>query len=169
MVSIGPNSQPNNLTHMFDFVDSRGPSRAKDVNVNSLMGVINNTKDFSIFKCIVEKALLCDILGSYQANMTIFIPHNNAFSDFELNNIDISLARHIVKALSLDRKIPSELLEDSAASYFVTKDSTNKLLVRNDEGIIFINDYAKVIHKDIITTNGIIHVVDKLIIPYYLG
>ena len=169
MVSIGPNSQPNNMTHMFDFIDSRGPSKKKEVNLNSLMGVINNTEEFSVFKCFVEKSLLCDILASYQANMTIFVPHNSAFNGIELNDIDISFARHIVKGSSLDRKIPSELLEDSAASYFVTKDPPNRLFIRNVEGTTFINDYSKIIHKDIITSNGIIHVVDKLIVPYYLG
>ena len=169
MVSIGPNSQPGNLTHMFDFVDIRGQSVHTVVESNSLMGVINNTKEFSFFKYIIENARLSDIFASPQSDFTIFVPHDDAFLGKDLKYMDISLARHIVRTSTLDRKITSELLEDSAVSYFTTKDPPNRLFVRNFYGETFINDHAKVIYKDIITSNGIIHVVDKLIIPKYLG
>ena len=113
--------------------------------------------------------MMSGILASSQSNLTIFVPCNNAFSKNDLEYMDVSLARHIVKTSTLDKKITSELLEDSAASYFTTKDPPNRLFVKNFDGKIFINNHSMVIHKDIITSNGIIHVVDKLIIPEYLG
>jgi uncharacterized surface protein with fasciclin (FAS1) repeats len=169
MVSIGPNSQSGNLTHMFDFVDLRGQRAKAPIEPNSLMGVINNTSKFSFFKYIIEKAMMCDILSSSQADFTIFVPDNSAFLEKDIEDMDVSLARHIVRASTLDRKISSELLEDSVVSYFTTKDPSNRLLIRNFNGDTFLNDYAKIIYKDIITSNGIIHVVDTLIIPEYLG
>ena len=65
----------------------------------------------------------------------------------------------------LDRKIPSELLEDSPASYFMTKDPPNRLFVSNISGRTYINNNVNVIHKDMMFANGIIHVVDALLWP----
>ena len=168
MVSVGPDSQPCNLTHMFDFF-LRSQTGHKTLDQDSLFGIINRTEDFSFFKRIVENAMMCDILNSSQTDFTLFVPHNDAFLGKDLNYMDISLARHIVRTSTLDKKITSELLEDSATSYFATKDPPNRLFVRNFNGDTFINDQAKVVYKDIIATNGIIHIVDKLIIPEYIG
>ena len=168
MVSLGPDSQPNNLTHMFDFLE-KSQIAHKTLDPESLMGIINNTDDFSFFKNIVENAMMCNILNSPESNFTLFVPHNGAFSDKDLKYMDISLARHIVRTSTLNKRITSELLEDSGASYFATKDPPNRLFVRNFNGETFINDQAKIVYKDIIASNGIIHIVDKLIIPEYIG
>ena len=163
MTSLGPNSQPGNLTHMFDFLE-RSQTSHKTLDPDSLMGIINNTDDFSFFKYIVENAMMCNILNSPESNFTLFVPHNGAFLDKDLKYMDISLARHIVRTSILDKRITSELLEDSGASYFATKDPPNRLFVKNVNQETFINDHAK-----IIASNGIIHIVDKLIIPEYIG
>ena len=168
MVSLGPNSQPCNLTHMFDFLERSKPSNTT-LDPESLMGIINNTDDFSFFKYIVQNAMMCNILNSPESNLTLFVPHNGAFSEKDLQYMDISLARHIVRTSTLDKRITSELLEDSGASYFATKDPPNRLFVRNLNGQTFINDHSKIVYKDIIASNGIIHIVDKLIIPEYIG
>jgi uncharacterized surface protein with fasciclin (FAS1) repeats len=152
---------------MFDFVDLRGNNQKKQYDSNSIMGVINNTKYFSKFKNIVKKAMMDDILGSQQANFTLFIPTDLGIRNKNLDNIDVGTARQIVKSCMLNRKITSELLEDSPTSFFITNDSYNRIFVRNINGITYINDDIKIIHKDIIIGNGIIHVIDKLLEPKY--
>jgi uncharacterized surface protein with fasciclin (FAS1) repeats len=166
MVSIGPNSQSNNFTHMFDFVDLRGKKIKKVQDKNSLMGIINENPEFSKFKYIVEKAMMTDILESMQTNLTLFIPSDSKIKYF-FDNMDVSFARHIIKTSMLNKKIPSELLEDSPFSFFNTNDPFNKLLISNINGETFINNNIKIIQKDIIATNGIIHIIDNLILPEY--
>jgi hypothetical protein len=134
------------------------------------MEFINNTPEFSKFKYIVEKAMMSDILGSMQTNATLFIPFDNEISnleDFFFRDMDVSLARHIIKTSMLNKKITSELLEDSQCSIFNTNDPFNKILISNINGEIYINNTIKIIHKDIIAKNGIIHVVDDLVWPEY--
>lgn len=168
MVSTGPYSQSNNFTHMFDFVDLRGNScREEDSNNNSLMGVINNNPNFSKFKYIVERARMNTTLSDPQSDFTLFIPLDTYISGLEIEGMDISMARNIVRCAMLDRKITSELLEDSKAAYFFTKSKPNNLFVNNRNGITYINGDIEIIHKDIITGNGIIHVTDKIISPSY--
>jgi uncharacterized surface protein with fasciclin (FAS1) repeats len=170
MVSIGPNSQSNNFTHMFDFVDLRGKPVAKIQDKNSLMSIINETPDFSKFKYIVEKAMMSDILGSMQTNLTLFIPSDSKITNlgkYFFDDMDVNLARSIIKISILNKQIPSELLEDSPFSFFNTNNPFNKLLISNINGETFINNNIKIIYKDIIATNGIIHVIDNLILPEY--
>ena len=167
MVSTGPYSQSNNFTHMFDFVDLRGNSFPEKDDNNSLMGVINNNPNFSKFKYIVERARMTETLRDQQSHFTLFIPPDNTISGLEIKEMDISMARHIVRSAMIDRKITSELLEDSKASYFITRSKPNNLFINNINGITYINGDIQIIQKDIITGNGIIHVIDNIIMPSY--
>ena len=132
------------------------------------MGIIDKHPDFTRFNYIVRLARLQGILDAEQANFTIFVPSDSALSylnDSVFVNMDDATARHIVKSSLLDRKITSELLEDSPASFFITKDTPNRLFVSNISGNTFLNNNIRVIHKDIIANNGIIHVTDNILWP----
>lgn len=168
MVSIGPNSQSYNFTHMFSIPDLRGHLPKQEECPNSLMSIISNHKDFSKFRYMVKLAKLEGILNDKQADFTLFIPSDRAISGLGDNvfiNMDDATARHIIKTSMLDRKITSELLSDSPASYFITKDQPNRLFITNISGRTYINNDINIIHKDMLASNGIIHVIDKLIWP----
>ena len=57
MTSSAPNTQGSDMRHMYDFIDLRNnnPHICPYKN-NTIMGVIGNNSDFTIFKKIVEKA-----------------------------------------------------------------------------------------------------------------
>jgi len=168
MVSIGPNSQSYNFTHMFDIRDLRGCPKKVTGCPNSLFNIINTNPDFTKFRYLVKLAKLETVLDNSQADFTLFIPSDaeiKKLGDSIFLNMDIAVARHIVKSSMLDYKITSDLLEDSTASYFITKDPPNRLFITNISGNTYINTDINIIKKDILATNGIIHVIDKLIYP----
>lgn len=170
MVSVGPNSQSYNMTHMWDIPDLRSCKTLEKSSApsNYLLGVIQSHPDFTKFKYMVELSGMDNIFGDSQANFTLFIPSDKALEELDENifkNMDSAQARHIIKSSTLERKIPSELLESSPASYFLTRSNPNKLFITNIGGRTYINDSINIIHKDWETDNGIIHVVDKLICP----
>jgi uncharacterized surface protein with fasciclin (FAS1) repeats len=168
MVSIGPSTQSHNFTHMYDIPDLRGCLPRQAECPNSLMAIISKHPDFSKFRYMVKLGKLEGVLNGVQADFTIFIPSDRAIAglgDAVFINMDDATARHIVKSSMLNRKIPSELLEDSPASYFLTRDPPNRLFITNISGRTYINNDINVIHKDLMTSNGIIHVVDNLIWP----
>jgi len=153
---------------MWDIQDLRGHSPMEVECPTSLMAIISNHPDFSKFRYMVKLAKLEGIFNSTQADFTIFVPSDKAIAglgDSVFMNMDDAVARHIVKSSTLDRKIPSDLLEDSPASYFLTKDPPNRLFITNISGRTYINNDINVIHKDMQASNGLIHVVDKLIWP----
>ena len=43
--------------------------------------------------------------------------------------------------------------------------TSNNLFINNMNGVTYINEEIQIIHKDIITGNGIIHVIDNIILP----
>jgi hypothetical protein len=173
MTSSGPNSQALNFTHMFSrntfFKNEK--NKCKVYNEGSIMYIIDTHPDFTKFCYIIKLAELDSILGIGQANFTIFVP-----SDIELKymsedfflNLDKGDAIQIVNSSILQNRLPKEIIQDSPASYFITNCPPNRLFVTNINDLTKLNNNINVIHFDIICTNGIIHVVDKIIVPLKL-
>ena len=170
MTSCGPYSQRYNFTHMFDTNIMNGKIQPKTYTEGSIMYLINTHHDFNYFSYIIKLAEMDLILDNIQANFTLFVPSDTEikikykYDDF-LVNMDQSTAKSIVLSSLLDYRIPSEILQNSPASYFNTKYPPNRLFVTNINANTKINNFMNVIHFDIICNNGIVHVVDKLINP----
>lgn len=166
MVSIGPNTQSHNFTHMFNFVDLNECPKEKKYCFLSLMDIIDKNPNFKIFKTIVKNAHMEDRLNDLQANCTLFIPADKYLKNMDekmFSNIDRGTARKIVLSSMIKNKIPSELIEDSPAAYFCTCYSPNRLFISNISGKTYIDNHIQVIQKDIRGKNGFIHVIDKFI------
>lgn len=163
-----PNSSPYNFTSMFNMTDRRGNLPVEKPCPGSLLDKIQNTPDFSKFSYIVELSNFKSILNAPQANFTLFVPSDNALKNISDNvfiNMDSTTAWYLIKSSIIKNKIPSEILEDSPAAYFYTLSECNRLFITNVSGTTYIDDNIKIIKKDILCTNGIIHVIDGLIYP----
>ena len=167
MVSIGPYTESTNLTHTFDIPDLRGPLPRKTLRANTLSCIIANHPDFSSFRHMLSIAQLENIFDSLQANITVFIPSDQALKDKGLlvTNMDGATARHVIMTSSLNRLITRDILEDNPVSYFLTKSPQNRLFITNINDRTYINNDINIIHKDMLCSNGIIHVIDSLIFP----
>ena len=172
MSSITPTTMSLVNSHMFDMVDLRKClQNPRQYCSGSLMDIINRHPDFTKFSYIIKTAHLDSVLNDIQANFTIFVPSDKEISSIEeglFTNLDISNARQIVLTNMLKYRIPSELLTDSPSTYFTTMNPIEKLFVTNINNITYLNNCTKVIYTDIEATNGLIHVVDNLIWPYFI-
>ena len=168
----GPYSQSYNFTSMFDMTDKRGVLPITKPYPGTLLDTIQSNPDFSKFNYLIKLASQEEVLNCIQANFTMFIPSDESlkktFDDNIFINMDPTTAWYIVKSSMIKNKLPSEILEDSPAAYYYTMSESNRLFITNISGITYINNSIKVIRKDIMSTNGIIHVIDNLIIPYFL-
>jgi len=173
MTSIGPYSEAMNFRHMFDVPDLRGYLPVKKACPNSISSIIGTHPDFSQFRYMLNLAKLEDLYSDPQADCTIFVPSDNALKKKIDNNVflnmDNSTARHIIKSSTLKRRISSSVLLDSPASWLITKDPPNRLFVTNMNGRINLNNHINVIHKDMLCSNGIIHITDDLLWPHMVG
>ena len=168
MVSNGPNSAYLRMTHMYDFVDLRKFNKQEpSYNKNSLMDIISCNPNYSIFLYILRLSKLDNLYNDLQANFTLFVPKNEFISghDSIFLNMDRYTAMNIVKNLTLNNIITSDLLEDSPASYFLTNNRSSKLLITNVNNVTKINNTIEIIEKNIPANNVIIHTINGLVIP----
>ena len=170
MVSIGPYTQAYDMRQMYDFVDLRKKKEKKcPFNDNTLMGIIGNHSDFTIFAKIVEKARYSGKLSELQADYTIFVPSDNElrkkYSQQFIDNIDDGLARQILAFSMMKRKLDKNLLQSSPVSILPTMDRSNLMHINTVNGITKLPNCTTVIHWNHQADNGIVHVIDNLLIP----
>ena len=175
MTSNAPNSQATNYTYLFEKQNYRTACKPIKPNKNSLLDIINNSPDLTVFKNVVRVGKYQEILNSPQSNFTIFVPTDQTIlgttngmrnrDEIISGELDIGLAIEVLKASILNDKITSELLEYSPFTYLIPIDKTNRLFIKNISGITTINNNITVLVKDIICENGVIHIIDDIIIP----
>lgn len=171
MVSMGPYTQAFDMRHMYDFVDLRKKNPTKcSFDDNSLLGILHNTPDFSIFLSLVDKAQVAGKLSQEQADYTLFVPSDaelrKKYSDNYLKNIDKGTATQIIAFSTMNRKIDKKLLQSSPVSTFPTTNRSNTLSVSTVSGITMLQNTIQVIHWNHLADNGLIHVIDDFLIPY---
>jgi len=175
MTSNAPNSQATNYTHLFEKQDYRKPCKPIKTNKKSLLDTINNLPDLTVFKNVVRVGRYQEILNSPQSNFTIFVPTDKTIlgttndmrnrDEIISGELDVGLAIEVLKASILNDKITSELLEYSPFTYLIPIDKTNRLFIKNINGVTTINNNITILVKDIICENGVIHIIDDIIIP----
>lgn len=169
MTSIGPYSKSYDQTHMYDFTDSRRyPRRDIKYCPQTLMGIINTTKELSIASYIVKLANYDGILNDKQANFTMFLPSDTFLKKYPESvfvNFDKGTALNLMKGSMTNRRMTAAIIEDSPAAFFTTLDTSNKIFISNISDTTYINNKIKVVQKDIFASNGVIHIIDDLLWP----
>jgi uncharacterized surface protein with fasciclin (FAS1) repeats len=163
MVSYGPDVQSYNFTHMYTFVDLRSKDEKTCIVKGSIFDYLNK-KEYSKMRSIIEKAQMIDRMNEPQANYTLFVAEDKNIPH-DLDTLDDGMARQILNASIIQTKVDKDLLTASPVCYFNTRNPMMRMYVTNISNRTILNDAVKVIKYDIKLNNGIIHVVDGLIIP----
>jgi uncharacterized surface protein with fasciclin (FAS1) repeats len=146
------------------------------VNTGSMIEYMRSNKDYSYMVRAVEKTNLDGLLGVY-GTFTGFVPVNKAFTDyFAANNTDstrffadVSLLNRVVKYHLMNVRYPSSsFLSGSLPTPTLLGDYLAfdlSLGIRN----AIINGTVKIDSFDIKINNGIVHVIDKILVPVQLN
>ena len=168
MVSISPNSESYDYSHMYNMGDNRGPAPLLLIDPNSIMGFLTMYNNFSKFAYIVRLARLESLFNDQQADVTLLLPSDseNNISENMLKNMDESTARSIVLFSTINRKINYELLSQSPAKYVFTQNTSNKLYIETFNNTTYLNNrQSQIIKPDILMNNGLIHIISNFLIP----
>ncbi|MBD0259477.1 MAG: fasciclin domain-containing protein [Cytophagales bacterium] len=132
----------------------------------SIAQVVNTNSDFSLLRAAVTKAGLADALNT--GTLTVFAPNNAAFQASGLNEAALNmltqaqaravLEYHVVNSRQTAASLPSG---DNSA---VTALSGGTLYVTKNGNNVSVNG-AQVIQADVEASNGVIHVVDRVLLP----
>mgnify|MGYP001289925403 CR=1 FL=1 len=171
MVSLGPYHEKTSNMYILDQRLPRGSAYSKQVECpNSLSYIISNEKRFSKFRYILRLSKLNNLYNDIQSNSTLFVPTDNFLQNIPESvfiNMDLLTARQIIKASTLKNRITNDILKDNPSCYFITENSTNKLLVTNFNNQTKLNNQINLLDEEIFANNGIIHVIDDLILPLF--
>ena len=172
MVSIYPNSQIYNMTHMYNINDLRGKPVKPVYPDNTIMGYISSSEHFTLFSKIICKSKMDGKLSDKLANRTLFAVSDNdlrkKYPDSYFDTIDDGFARHIIRYSTLDRKIDKDILTASPICLFNTFSDANKMCVTNIYGQTMIDSNIRIVHFNQPVDNGIVHIVNDLLVPKYL-
>ncbi|WP_350287068.1 fasciclin domain-containing protein [uncultured Croceitalea sp.] len=148
------------------------------LNAQDLVDIVVATDPLSSLEAAVIKAGLVDTLKG-EGPFTVFAPTNDAFtgllmalgSDYSsLEDFDTEEEIALLKDILLYHVIPAKVLEaDLSEGTVPTALAENNLTVIADGETFVIGDAtetnANIVDTDIMATNGVAHVIDKILLP----
>jgi len=117
---------------------------------------------------LIDRGLV-STLDDTESEFTVFAPTNAAFSSisstlgvFTEEQVDSTLLYHV-----LGSAIQASQLSESQS--VATLNAGEEILIEVSEGVVTINGSAAVQIADVISTNGVIHIIDEVLIPEALS
>jgi uncharacterized surface protein with fasciclin (FAS1) repeats len=170
MTSVYGYIESYDYKQMYDITDLRGSIPKPTLKPNTLMSIIEDNEDFSWFRYLVKLSGLQAVFDDQQAKFTLFVPSNQFLKQklprTVIENMDKYTARQIVLYNSLEREIYMPFLRSTPAMYVNTRIPSSSLLVENlQPGITTLNGSVQIIKGDVTVGNGVIHIVDNLLVP----
>lgn len=134
----------------------------------TIVEVASNDAQFSILVDAVVKAGLVDALSA-SGPYTVFAPTNDAFKQLFANlgvdGLD-DLTAEQLKPILLYHVVSGKVMAADVKSGMVpTLNENAKLDVKAKKGKVSIDGKANVIVTDVETSNGVIHVIDGVLVP----
>lgn len=131
-----------------------------------LVEVASAAENFSTLVAAVKAA---DLVGVLQGDgpYTIFAPTDEAFAALPAGTLESLLKpenKDKLTAILTYHVVPAKVLAKDVAAGMVDTANGTKLEIAVNDGTVMVQD-ASVVATDIMAANGVIHVVDKVIIP----
>ncbi len=168
-VSTADVDATNGMVHIVDAVLI--PPSVQPV-VGTIVAPAYFNKDFSILVAAVVQAGLLETLLNPQGDFTLFAPTNNAFeaagiTQLPANNADGNaaltsiLTYHVINGTIASSDLPETSAFDPAAV-----ESLGGVIYLSNKGDgVFLNGNTTVTTTDIEASNGIVHVIDRTLLP----
>lgn len=134
----------------------------QEETLETVYDVIQADERLTSFTALVDAAALADNLD-HDGPFTVFAPTDTAFATFEANDVDTDatlteiLLYHVING-------------DYSAPNVANQDSLPTLLGEHvafdvEDGVIVLNDTVKVTVTDMEASNGVVHIIDAVLLP----
>lgn len=139
----------------------------EDKPAKNVVQIAAGAEDFSTLVAAVKAAGLAEALSG-EGPFTIFAPTNDAFAKLPEGTVETLLKPENKEKLAAILKyhvVPGKVMaSDVAAGEVPTLLEGSKATITVKDGTVMI-DKATVVKTDIVGTNGVIHVIDSVILP----
>jgi uncharacterized surface protein with fasciclin (FAS1) repeats len=137
----------------------------------TLAGAVEDESDFSILFSALEATDLLDTLADEDAEFTLFAPSDEAFEELleelEIDEEELLSDTETLSAILLYHVVEGTILSDDFEddSEIETLNGASIAVTVNDDDEIILDEFATVTEADIEVLNGVIHVIDGVLIP----
>ena len=137
-----------------------------DKPTQSVVAIAAGNEDFSTLVAAVKAAGLAEALSG-DGPFTIFAPTNAAFEKLPEGTVETLLKpenKEKLQGILKYHVVSGKVMAADVTAGEVEMLSGDKATIKVAEGVVTI-DKAKVVKTDIVGTNGVIHVIDSVILP----
>ena len=121
------------------------------------------------FKTLLAAATAAGLVETLQGEgpFTVFAPTDDAFAALPAGTLDSLLADpEALKQILLYHVVSGAVTADQVVN-LTSADSVegSPIAISVKDGTVYLNDAAKVVTADVLASNGVIHVIDQVILP----
>jgi uncharacterized surface protein with fasciclin (FAS1) repeats len=121
------------------------------------------------FKTLLEAAKAAGLVETLQGMgpFTVFAPTDEAFAALPAGTLDGLLADpEALKKILLYHVVSGKVTADQVVG-LTSADTVegSPIAISIDDGKVYLNDAAQVVKTDIMASNGVIHVIDQVLLP----
>ena len=145
---------------------SAAPSASAAAMAKDIVQTATEAGSFSTLLTAVEAAGLVETLQG-EGPYTVFAPTDEAFAALPAGTLDGLLAdKDALKKILLYHVVSGAVSSDQVVG-LTSADSVegSPIAIAVKDGTVYLNDSAKVVTPDVMASNGVIHVIDKVILP----
>jgi len=149
-------------------VVAAGAGARTELNSAPKKNIVQTAVAAGQFKTLVKLVKRAGLAGalSGKTQLTVFAPTDAAFAKVPQSTLDALLAnraklRTVLLYHVVQGRVPAAKVTRMASARTLAKQSVSFMV---KDGVVFVND-ARVVKANVVTRNGIIHVIDKVLIP----
>lgn len=167
LITSGEAEEPSNIKESnADFMkntDSEGPMDSEEVG--TIVDIASDNEEFSTLVAAVTEAGLVETLSS-EGPFTVFAPTNAAFEKLPDGTLESVLAdKEKLTDILTYHVVEGEVTSEQVAGMnSATTVQGQAVMIKVENGNVYIND-AMVVTADIQAENGVIHVIDTVLLP----
>lgn len=145
---------------------SPSPAPSEAAATNDIVATATEAGSFSTLLTAVEAAGLVETLQG-EGPFTVFAPTDEAFAALPEGTLDGLLADpEALEQILLYHVVPGEVTADQVVG-LTSADTVqgSSIAIAVEDGTVRLNDSATVVTTDVMASNGVIHVIDQVILP----
>ena len=145
---------------------SIAPSPSADAMAKDIVETATEAGSFTTLLTAAKAAGLVETLQG-DGPFTVFAPTDGAFAALPAGTLEGLLAdKEALKKVLLYHVVPAAVTADKVVG-LTSADSVegSPIAIAVKDGTVFLNDSARVVTADVLASNGVIHVIDAVILP----
>ena len=145
---------------------SAAPSASADAMSKDIVETASEAGSFATLLTAATAAGLVETLQG-EGPYTVFAPTDEAFAALPAGTLDGLLAdKEALKKVLLYHVVSGSVTSDQVVG-LTSADSVegSPIAIAVKDGVVYLNDSAKVVTPDVMASNGVIHVIDQVLLP----